>query len=103
MLHDIDYLINAGDPIGTDKADDRALSNINLFDEWYKIPFMGFLGQPAVLTYAGLNIRKRFQLNFNPSDPNKHMGLYLMKLVKNNAPYKELFLKYGIDPNQYPG
>lgn len=88
MLHDIDYLRSAGDPVQTIKADNRAIKNA------------GYTPLEIALS-KGLQLRKFLNLKFNEYTPNQEKGQDLLNFVKTHKPYSELFQKYSVDPNQY--
>lgn len=92
MLHDIDYLRNAGQ--NADEADDIAIANSDN-------------SLPGMATKIGLNGRKALGLTFNNNiegltyRQTRQLGERLLTHVKTHDPYKKLFDKYSINPNDY--
>lgn len=92
MLHDIEYLQNAGN--NALSSDLRAIKNSD-----YSIP--------GLATKAGLGIRSALGLEFNKPIPGYNakqtnaIGDLLMTKVVTEQPYRQLFKQYGINPYEY--
>lgn len=88
LLHDIDYLTNAGSHIGTAKADLKAIWNADA-------------GAVGTIMRIGLLTRLIANLPFNKPTPNKQLGPQLMQIVKTSPEYSGLFKKYSINKDLY--
>lgn len=94
MLHDIDYLRNAGLRKGADLADELAIRNADY-------------SSPGIATKVGLTVRKALGLNFNKAmsgytdEQTRKLGALLMNHVFVTPPYKGLFDIYGIKKSDY--
>jgi len=94
MLHDIDYLRNAGLKQGANLADDLAIYNSDL-------------SMPGLATKIGLIVRKGLGLNFNKAmdgyteEQTRKLGVLLMNHVMTTNPYSGLFNIYGVKRSDY--
>lgn len=94
MLHDIDYLRNAGLVKGASLADELAIHNSD-----YSLP--------GIATKIGLTIRNTFGFNFNKpidgytDEQTRKIGVMLMHYVMNTFPYASLFRFYGVRMSDY--
>lgn len=94
MLHDIDYLRNAGLVTGASLADYVAIYNAD-----YSLP--------GIATKLGLTIRNAFGFNFNKNidgytdEQTRKIGVMLMHYVMNTYPYAGLFAIYGVRMSDY--
>jgi len=94
MLHDIDYLRNAGLKHGADLADDLAINNADY-------------SMAGLATKIGLGVRKGLGLKFNQAmngyteEQTRKLGVLLMNYVMVTNPYQRLFQIYGIKRSDY--
>lgn len=89
MLHDIDYLMGAGDKGWTRDADFRAISQArnSILDHIMKV---------------GLSFRVALGLDYNTYTTNTAVASKLMTIVKSDPTYVERARQLGVNLDAYP-